>query len=95
MRQKPGQQVGFTLIELLIVIAIIAVLLTLLAPALQQAKNQARITLCATNLRQISSSLWQYSTDGQNNGKLPLNQQGSWLWDIAYTTTDMVIKSVG
>ena len=86
---------GFTLIELLIVIAIIAVLLTLLAPALEQAKNQARITLCATNLRHIGSSLWQYSTDNQNNGKLPLNQRGHWLWDIAYTTTDMIIKAGG
>ncbi len=95
MRFKQGKQVGFTLIELLIVIAIIAVLLTLLVPALQQAKNQARITLCASNLRHIGTTLWQYSTDPHNNGKLPLNQNGSWLWDVAYTTTDLVIKAGG
>jgi prepilin-type N-terminal cleavage/methylation domain-containing protein/prepilin-type processing-associated H-X9-DG protein len=94
MRQKFWKQAGFTLIELLIVIAIIAVLLTLLVPALQQAKNQARIALCATNLRHVGFGLRSYSLE-ENNDKLPLNQRGNWLWDIAYTTTDLIMDYGG
>ncbi|MBN1844127.1 MAG: prepilin-type N-terminal cleavage/methylation domain-containing protein [Sedimentisphaerales bacterium] len=86
---------GFTLIELLVVIAILAILLTLLVPALQRAKDQARIALCATNLRHISVGLRLYSLDNRNNDKLPLNQTGGWLWDVSYTTTDLIIAAGG
>jgi prepilin-type N-terminal cleavage/methylation domain-containing protein len=67
---------GFTLIELLVVIAIIAILAALFLPTLSRAKENARITQCLSNLKQIGVGIQLYVDD--NNSTLPLWATGPW-----------------
>lgn len=60
---------GFTLIELLVVIAIIAILAAVLFPVFARAKESARISGCASNLRQIGSAFAIYVDE--YNGRYP------------------------
>lgn len=64
--QRGRRTRGFTLIELLVVVAIIAVLMALLLPALSQAREQAKKTVCGSNLRQVGIAINIYAS--QNSG---------------------------
>jgi prepilin-type N-terminal cleavage/methylation domain-containing protein/prepilin-type processing-associated H-X9-DG protein len=65
--RKPRE--GFTLIELLVVISIIAVLASLIAPAVQSARRAARKAQCMSNMRQVGIAMQNFSST--NNGNLP------------------------
>src|SRR5438445_10919713 len=66
---KAVRRTGFTLIELLVVIGIIGLLMALLLPALEKARENANVTRRASNLRQIGLAISLYAND--NRGAQP------------------------
>lgn len=86
--QQMKKEKAFTLIELLVVIAIIALLISVIVPALKKAKDAAKITMCKSNLRQLTMGMRLYAED--NDGKAPSMTAGTsyfagdyWFYDIA------------
>lgn len=100
MQRKVGKA-GFTLIELLVVIAIIAVLAAILFPVFAQAREKARQTSCASNLRQLSLAVQMYTQDYDETyprGNALWTSAGAWTgfnqfnWGVA---VNPYIKTAG
>lgn len=93
-KSKPGGSrlfKGFTLIELLVVISIIALLISILLPALGAARKAARNTQCLSNLRQLSVVFGSYESD--NNGYIiepyvPVGDTLYWGWSMRLMRED-------
>ena len=111
MRRSPSQSTeagagfrrAFTLIELLIVIAIIAILASLLLPVLAKAKMQAKFIQCINNQRQLSLTWVMYASD--NGDALPANGeppqgggpvkywvQGLFFYEPDLTNQDLILS---
>lgn len=87
---------GFTLIELLVVISIIALLMSILMPSLTRVKEQARVVVCKSNIRQIGLA-FNYYADENNYSfppgfqKLAAERDGNWNFKLATYFDDLEI----
>ncbi len=84
--QRANTRNGFTLIELLVVIAIIAILAAILFPVFGRARENARRTSCASNMKQIGLGLMQYKQDYDELYPF-VYFSGGWKPSNSYTVT--------
>ncbi|MCC6682699.1 MAG: prepilin-type N-terminal cleavage/methylation domain-containing protein [Phycisphaeraceae bacterium] len=75
---------GFTLIELLVVISIIALLISILLPALRKSRDTARFITCSANVRQMAQVDALYAND--YDGQIPLGWRNSQSFNYLFHT---------
>ncbi len=80
MRSRQNKK-GFTLIELLVVISIIAVLMSLILPAVQSAREAARRTQCLNNIRNLALAV--QNSAASRGGGLPYLDEAGYNWPVS------------
>lgn len=84
---------AFTLVELLVVIGIIAVLMSILLPALQKARESAQRTKCLANLRSIAQATHIYAAE--NRGTFPSSVYSDGTWCYAFDAKNSMNPAAG
>ncbi len=87
--RSAGAHRGFTLVELLVVIAIIGILIALLLPAVQAARESARRLRCENSLRQLSLACMNYESA---NKMYPYGRKYD-SWDT-FTWTELILPQI-
>jgi prepilin-type N-terminal cleavage/methylation domain-containing protein len=109
IRIPTKNRAGFTLVELLVVIAIIGILVALLLPAIQAARESARLAQCKNHLRQIAVAMLHYETThqafpaggwssswvGDPNVRTGSRQPGGWIYQTLPYLEQQTVANLG
>jgi len=109
LKKQQQHRLGFTLVELLVVIAIIGILVTLLLPAVQAAREAARRIQCTNHLKQIGlgfvnhhsahgffpSGGWSLNFVGDPDRGFAEKQPGGWVYNILPYIEQQSLRDIG